>query len=323
MEVYAFRYVIQKTTNTVAAQRHYLTVTMVEESKSKCGEIFRIDNGDYIFICFHCGAEFAAAADIVDHINKHFQWTPLPFAAAFNVAVSVKVEDESSEGHLTTAPLKAGLVVEPKIELNEGRVPTSANAADKTDDDGEESDHWPGDLFDFVDDNGLKDVARDTPANDDVRAQSKSKLRSRQKRSKRSKSPVDPSATAHKPKQSKAQRKSRFVCDSCGKRFGNFSQIREHMNVHANIPPQMYQCDVCSAMFNKKFSLRIHLSRHRAEDFLHTEPMQCKHCDKKFAFFDKFTKHVASHETVKPYKCTICYNRFVTEKYVLSARFLQ
>lgn len=279
---------------------------MVDESKSKCGEIFRIDNGSYIFICFHCGAEFKSSADIVEHIEKHFLLNPLPFAAAFNFTVNVKLEDESKEFNDT---IFSPLVV-PKIEVDLDAEHRNENDTHQHRDD--ESDHWPGDIFDLAE-KGHKIKANKSTPKERVEPQPVKLKKSKLKQKKRIKSPPSSTQNNHRKRN---KRKTVFICETCGKQFKYKSQIREHVTIHANIslPPQLYECDVCSATFSKKFSLRTHLHRHLPEDFHKTEPMKCKYCGKQFSFYNKYTKHVAAHETVKTHKCSICYNRFVTAK---------
>lgn len=39
----------------------------------KAGEIFRNDQGEYSFMCFHCGFTFQDFAETINHINTHFE----------------------------------------------------------------------------------------------------------------------------------------------------------------------------------------------------------------------------------------------------------
>lgn len=248
---------------------------MVEESKSKCGEIFRIDNGSYIFICFHCGAEFQSSSDIVEHIEKHFLWNPLPFAAAFNFTVNVKLEDESKEIAAESFSHTTNEFIEPKIEVEEeNEEDNDDNELIKQSND-DESDHWPGDLFD-LDEKEDKNVSTEIVKGQPVKLNVTKVRKKRLTRSNKS-----PLLLLSQNINRKGKRKSIFICETCGKQFDYKSKIRDHVTMHVNIisappppPPQHYQCDVCSATFNKKISLRIHLSRHRSEDFHINGPMK-------------------------------------------------
>lgn len=57
-------------------------------SASKCGEILRADTGKYVFLCFHCAAEFGSAIEIMEHIeDAHF---PAPVESLMSISGTEK-----------------------------------------------------------------------------------------------------------------------------------------------------------------------------------------------------------------------------------------
>lgn len=45
---------------------------MESESMSESGKIYRNSNGNYCFICVHCGSYFESINDTLEHIESHF-----------------------------------------------------------------------------------------------------------------------------------------------------------------------------------------------------------------------------------------------------------
>lgn len=264
------------------------------EEKSKCGEIFRLNEGKYIFICFHCGDEFESASKIVKHIETHFQWNqPLPFAAAFDLSVNVKKElDEDIFDTEYTTPAVDDFVTTKleKIEDTDQHQQQENKQIESThrDDDDEDSDYWPGDLFDLAGDDFVNES--DTPKPEE-------KPVTEVKRKGRRPKAGDGGSKKKWPKRLWVPRKktSTYICEPCGAIYEYKNDMRLHILDNHAKKIKTLECDVCGSKFKSRFSLKKHLRRHRPEDYTVSEPMFCNRCDRKFPFVNTYNKHMAAH----------------------------
>ncbi|KAL4216447.1 hypothetical protein ACF0H5_024172 [Mactra antiquata] len=122
-----------------------------------------------------------------------------------------------------------------------------------------------------------------------------------------------------------------YKCDTCGREFTQYNNLRRHLRVHRE---NLYKCNLCDREFNEKFYLRMHMSTHtgnrvyscgicRAEfpsnhdlkmhvkshspSLLHT----CNVCGKSFSKACVLRQHKKCHSGDRPHKCTICVKTFI------------
>lgn len=255
----------------------------MSEEKLKCGEIFRVNEGKYIFICFHCGDEFQSSSKIVKHIDTHFQWNqPLPFAAAFDLSVNVKKEIEEEDIIFEDEQVTVADFLTTKLEKIEEIEQDKKQEipSHKNDDDDEDSDYWPGDLFDLA---GDDIAANESDAKPEVVVAVKNPKKK---------------ITRKQPKRPWIPRKktSTYICEPCGAMYEYKNDMRLHILDNHAKKIKTLECDVCGSKFKSRFSLKKHLRRHRPEDYTVSEPLFCKYCDRKFPFLDTYEKHTAAHE---------------------------
>lgn len=61
----------------------------------------------------------------------------------------------------------------------------------------------------------------------------------------------------------------KFNCDLCGRRFGERSKLRRHLNaVHHATAQGRYLCDLCGDPFTLRYDLEAHLRRHHQHDVI-------------------------------------------------------
>lgn len=256
--------------------------------KSKCGEIFRITEGKYLFICFHCGDEFQSPSKIVKHIETHFQWNGLPFAAAFDLSVDVKKEVEEDIADVTVTDFLTTKLEKVEDAVGGGPLETIRKNVDshatKPDED-EDSDYWPGDLFDLAGDDFNEPQVK-------PELETKGMGRKRKANSGTGGGKRRPNKQRWVPKKKPAT----YVCEPCGATYEYKNDLRLHiLDSHAK-KMKTFECDVCASKFKSKFSILKHLNRHRPEDFTVAEPMICQYCQRKFPFVNTYRKHIAAHE---------------------------
>ncbi|GBM85228.1 Zinc finger protein 84 [Araneus ventricosus] len=91
----------------------------------------------------------------------------------------------------------------------------------------------------------------------------------------------------------------RFVCDECGKAFGENSNLKVHYRKHTGEKPSV--CPRCDKKFRRKHHLNDYLRTHTGE-----KPFACHICSKAFAHKSSLACHLRTHTGEKPYKCKLC-----------------
>ncbi|XP_076401793.1 zinc finger and BTB domain-containing protein 49 isoform X4 [Peromyscus maniculatus bairdii] len=89
------------------------------------------------------------------------------------------------------------------------------------------------------------------------------------------------------------------LCDTCGRGFSNFSNLKEHKKTHT--ADKVFTCDECGKSFNMQRKLVKHRVRHTGE-----RPYSCPACGKCFGGSGDLRRHVRTHTGEKPYSCEIC-----------------
>ena len=80
---------------------------------------------------------------------------------------------------------------------------------------------------------------------------------------------------------------TKFECDICQKPFGKKWLLKEHMQIHSNIPK--YSCPICNKSFKHEKSLKDHEGTHSDSISLDFE---CEKCDKKFRTKRNMREHM-------------------------------
>ncbi len=68
-----------------------------------------------------------------------------------------------------------------------------------------------------------------------------------------------------------------------------------------------FMCNDCNKQFKTYTNYRLHIK-------IHTNPIQCKYCDKKFSHESSNYKiHLATHTKDLNYSCEICNKKFISK----------
>lgn len=118
------------------------------------------------------------------------------------------------------------------------------------------------------------------------------------------------------------QRKCRWVCKECGKRFSQREMFNLHRHFHAHEDELLpLTCKECGLTFQHRSSLIKHRNEHKEkEENLEATKMddearalfryQCAECKKIFASVSKLRDHSCNNTAEKPYHCPLCRQDF-------------
>merc|ERR1712008_593481 len=99
------------------------------------------------------------------------------------------------------------------------------------------------------------------------------------------------------------QQEKEFVCDQCGKIYGNYKSWFYHVRSHSVI----YQCQTCPRGFKTPRGLKYHMALHTGIAASH-----CGECGKAFITRDKLILHQKSrHSNERPHACEWCGKGFL------------
>lgn len=95
----------------------------------------------------------------------------------------------------------------------------------------------------------------------------------------------------------------RFQCAICGNRYITYSAYKCHVVRHSNL--RLFQCSFCDRRFNKQADAKLHERMHTDE-----RPHQCQECGKKFRRLPTLQQHSLLHTGEKRFSCRLCGKAF-------------
>ncbi|XP_045180955.2 zinc finger protein 532-like [Mercenaria mercenaria] len=79
----------------------------------------------------------------------------------------------------------------------------------------------------------------------------------------------------------------RSVCKLCGKVYSSVHVLRRHIdNIHSDVKPRPFQCELCEYAASNKWHLKEHYRRHTGE-----QPYKCPVCVKSFSHQGTMNRH--------------------------------
>ncbi|KAI1886320.1 hypothetical protein AGOR_G00212780 [Albula goreensis] len=119
------------------------------------------------------------------------------------------------------------------------------------------------------------------------------------------------------------QRKSRLICQECGKLFTRRETFNLHRHFHTHQDElASLTCKECGLTFQHRSSLIKHRSEHkekaapplvlerRTHSFREGRSPQCEHCGQTFLTLGKLRCHPCQRAPEKPYRCPLCRKEF-------------
>ncbi|XP_076005631.1 zinc finger protein 131 isoform X1 [Genypterus blacodes] len=97
------------------------------------------------------------------------------------------------------------------------------------------------------------------------------------------------------------------VCEYCDKNFDHFGHFKEHLRKHTGEKP--YECPDCRERFARNSTLKCHMAACQngvGAKKGRKKLYECQVCSSVFNSWDQFKDHLVSHTGVKPNHCTMC-----------------
>lgn len=107
--------------------------------------------------------------------------------------------------------------------------------------------------------------------------------------------------------QSQPQKKKVHVCDYCEKQFDHFGHFKEHLRKHTGEKP--FECPECHERFARNSTLKCHMSACQngaGAKKGRKKLYECQVCSSVFNSWEQFKDHLVTHTGDKPNHCTIC-----------------
>ncbi|XP_011300168.1 zinc finger protein 62 [Fopius arisanus] len=103
------------------------------------------------------------------------------------------------------------------------------------------------------------------------------------------------------------EKKLKYICDICSKRFWGSRSMQEHRKRHAN-----QTCQECGEKFDNTRILATHLLKQHNISVPHAGKFSCKICGKKFLKLRLLQDHKNTHTGTRPHVCDMCQKTFRT-----------
>ncbi|XP_071390339.1 zinc finger protein 131 isoform X1 [Centroberyx affinis] len=97
------------------------------------------------------------------------------------------------------------------------------------------------------------------------------------------------------------------VCEYCEKHFDHFGHFKEHLRKHTGEKP--YECPDCHERFARNSTLKCHMAACQngaGAKKGRKKLYECQVCSSVFNSWEQFKNHLVSHTGVKPNHCTMC-----------------
>ncbi|KAM7416027.1 hypothetical protein PAMA_018208 [Pampus argenteus] len=107
--------------------------------------------------------------------------------------------------------------------------------------------------------------------------------------------------------QNQKPQKKVHVCEYCKKHFDHFGHFKEHLRKHTGEKP--YECPDCHERFARNSTLKCHMAACQngaGAKKGRKKLYECQVCSSVFNSWDQFKDHLVSHTGVKPNHCTMC-----------------
>ncbi|XP_038221160.1 zinc finger protein 624-like [Zerene cesonia] len=99
-------------------------------------------------------------------------------------------------------------------------------------------------------------------------------------------------------------------CTKCPLRFADYFNKHKHMvEVHGE-PPLQYKCNVCDAVFRRRYALSCHVKRRHLE----MRDVQCELCAYKCYTGTELKVHMIKHVGERTYQCSVCKKSYARKK---------
>ncbi|XP_074525394.1 zinc finger protein 131 isoform X2 [Halichoeres trimaculatus] len=106
---------------------------------------------------------------------------------------------------------------------------------------------------------------------------------------------------------SQKPQKKVHVCEYCKKHFDHFGHFKEHLRKHTGEKP--YECPDCHERFARNSTLKCHMAACQngaGAKKGRKKLYECQVCSSVFNSWDQFKDHLVSHTGDKPNHCTMC-----------------
>uniref|UniRef100_A0A4W5QBD2 Zinc finger protein 131 n=1 Tax=Hucho hucho TaxID=62062 RepID=A0A4W5QBD2_9TELE len=106
---------------------------------------------------------------------------------------------------------------------------------------------------------------------------------------------------------SQSQKKKMHVCDYCDKQFDHFGHFKEHLRKHTGEKP--FECPDCHERFARNSTLKCHMAACQNGSGAkkgRKKLYECQVCSSVFNSWELFKDHLTTHTGEKPNHCTMC-----------------
>lgn len=319
------------------------------KNNSKCGEIFRNDTGNYVFMCFYCAKEFTSPLDIVDHFETHFQLIASPEQPKIKGEMQESTFKRDYENSLeATVVLKRLPLPLPKemIYSSDGELEEIQNNSDDeaSGDTPSLSDEVPGTTrikrkkglyrcdtcSTMISGKSHLRLHMETHANLRLHkcdicdrgfnikyALIKHYRVHSEELQPKPEIPILPTTpptpptptTPTTPTTPPIQTNSFITCEICGFSCKDKNYMQNHMDTH--VVDHEFTCQLCGEGFDEKCELKDHMRNHKGN-----KSWTCTLCGKSYFSESILATHMKSHAVVKDNKCDICGRSYV-KRYAL------